>query len=171
MFIGNNYQASRLPLLTKLDNLFNLKVFGIGWGNNGFNCGGPVFGEEFSKVCSKAKINISVIAPEHMHLESYFSNRLVNVLATGNFYIEHYSRGMEKVFTNKKHLVWYKNENELCELIKYYLVNEKEREEIALEGQKEVCKNYTYDKCVEKILKDVEVNLVLDPDKVIRFKK
>ena len=152
VFIGNNYQASRLLLLNKLNNRFNLKVFGIGWENTGYNSSGPVFGEEFSKVCSKSKINISIIASEYEHLESYFSNRLVNVLATGCFFICKYTPGLEKIFTNKKHLVWYKNETELFELIKYYLVNEKEREEIAIAGQEEVRENWTYENGVRMIL-------------------
>ena len=128
VFIGNNNQASRLPLLKKLSKVFNLKVFGAGWENTGLNSGGQVYGWKFSNVCSKTKISIGIIDTKWENLEAYFSNRLANTLATGCFFICRYSSGMEKVFTNKKNLVWYGDENELFELIKYYLINEKERD-------------------------------------------
>ncbi len=156
VFVGNNNQASRLPLLKKLAGLFNLKVFGCGWEETGLNFGNPVYGKEFSKICGKAKINIGILDTQWTHLETYFSNRLINTLATGSFYIQRYTQGLEKVFANRRHLVWYTNDNELIELIKYYLVNEKEREEIAAEGQRQVCQNYTYEKSVKRIIEETE---------------
>jgi len=152
VFIGNHNQVSRLPLLKKLSKEFNLKVFGFGWENTGLDFGQPAFGEEFSKVCSKAKISVGIVDNKWVNLEANFSNRLINTLATGSFFITRYIPGLENIFTNKKHLVWYNGEDELIELIKYYLINEKEREEIAIEGQKEVYKKYTYEKSVRRIL-------------------
>ncbi|HEC65032.1 MAG TPA: hypothetical protein ENI23_07055 [bacterium] len=171
IFIGNNNQDSRLPILERLSEIFNLKVFGAGWEGTNLNFSGPVFGEEFSKVCSRAKISIGIVDTKGENLETYFSNRLANTLATGCFFINHYNPGMEKIFTNKKHLVWYKDEEELIELIRYYLVNEEEREKIATDGQKEVCENYTYEKSVKRILDDSNVVLTLDLENVRRFKK
>jgi len=154
IFIGNNYQTSRLPLLKKLSELFDLKVFGFGWKGTDLDFGKPVFGRDFSKACSRSKISIGIIDDNWVDLEAYFSNRLINTLATGCFFISRYTPGMEKVFTNNKHLMEYTEEKELIKLIKYYLANEKEREKIALAGQKEVYKKYTYNNCVKKILKD-----------------
>ncbi|MCG9479558.1 MAG: methyltransferase domain-containing protein [Actinomycetia bacterium] len=156
LFIGNNNQVLRLPLLKKLSRLFNVKVIGSAWENTGINFGNPVYGKGFSKYCSKAKINIGILDPKHTKLEAYFSNRLINTLATGSFYIQRYTPGLEKVFTNRKHLVWYTRENELIDLIKFYLVNGEERNKIAIKGQKEVYKKYTYEKSVKKILIDSE---------------
>lgn len=154
VFIGNNNQSSRLPLLRRLTNNFNLKVFGDGWKGTGLDNEKPVHGREFSKVCSKAKICIGILDPKWTELEAYFSNRLANTLATRSFYIQRYTRGLETVFTNRKHLVWYGDEDELIGLIKYYLNNEKERDKIATEGQKSVYKHYTYEKSVKRILQD-----------------
>lgn len=156
IFIGNNNQVSRLGVLKKLTKLFNLKVFGTGWEKTGLNSGNAVYGKEFSKVCSKAKIVIGILDTKWTNLEAYFSNRLVNTLATGSFYIQRYTPGLEKVFTNREHLVWYTSENELIELIKYYLINEKEREEIAAEGQREVYRKYIYEMSIKRILKEAE---------------
>ena len=171
IFIGNNNQASRLPLLERLSKTFNLKVFGAGWEGTNLNFSGHVFGEEFSKVCSRAKISIGIVDTKWENLEAYFSNRLVNTLATGCFFISCYTPEMEKIFTNRKHLVWYKNEDELFELIRHYLMNEEEREKIAIEGQKEVYENYTYEKSVKRILDDNDVVLILDLENVRRFKE
>ncbi|MEO8446830.1 MAG: glycosyltransferase, partial [bacterium] len=45
----------------------------------------------------------------------------------------------------------FKNEQDCLEKIKYYLENEKEREEIAKRGQEYVLKNFTYDKLMEEL--------------------
>ena len=161
VFIGNNNQASRLPLLKRLGENFNLKVFGSGWEETGLDHGKPVYGREFAKVCSKAKICLGVLGSKWTELEGYFSNRLVNTLATRSFSIQRYTKGLEKVFTNRRHLAWYTTENELIKLIKYYLSNEKEREKIAAQGQKEVYENYTYEKSVKKIMEDADEKRML----------
>ena len=157
VFIGNNNQPARLPLLKRLASIFNLKVFGNGWKGTGLDHGVPVYGKEFSRVCNMAKICLGSMDPEWTVLEACFSNRLVNTLATRCFYIQTYTPRLETVFTNLKHLVWYTDEEDLVELIKYYLKNESEAEEIAVEGQKEVYEKYTYEKSVGCILRDAEV--------------
>jgi len=154
VFIGNNNQSMRLSTLKKIAKIYNLKVFGNGWQGTELNCGGLVYGKDFSRVCNQSKICLGVMETNWSKLEACFSNRLVNTLATGSFYVSSYSPGLENIFTNKKHLVWYKNQKELVNLIDYYLKHPEERERIAKEGQKEVYTKYTYEKSVERILKD-----------------
>ena len=154
VFIGNEHGHERKARLQNLAQSFNLTIFGNHWGGTDLNVRKPVYGRQFSEVCSKAKINIGLVDDRWINLEAYFSNRLINILATGSFYIQPYTRGLERVFTNRRHLVWHTNENELVELIKYYLMNEKEREVIATEGQKEVYQKYTYEKSAKRILEE-----------------
>lgn len=163
IFIGNHslINAKRLPLLKKLAGQYNLKVFGNYWKNTGINYAKPVYGKQFSKICSKSKICVGLLDPSFSKLEAYFSNRLVNTLATKSFYIGPYTPKLEEVFTNRKHLVWYKSEKELIKLINYYLKKKKQREKIAVEGQKKVYKNYTYKKSVKKILDDTHRERIL----------
>lgn len=156
VFIGNNYSPSRLSLLKRLADNFNLKVFGNGWEKTGLNYGSPIYGGKFSRTCNRAKICLGVIDPIWADLEAHFSNRLVNTLATRSFFIQAYTLGLENVFTNHKHLVWYTKEEELFQLIEHYLSNEAARERIAAEGQKEVYQKYTYEKSIERILSDVK---------------
>jgi len=152
VFIGNNNQASRLCLLRKLADNFNITVFGHDWGKTGLDYGNPIYGEKCSRIYNRTKICLGIVAHEWANLEAYFSERLVHTLATRSFCIQTYTPGLEKVFTNRKHLVWYTTEEELFELIKYYLNNEAPRERIAVEGQKEVYHKYTYEKSIERIL-------------------
>lgn len=156
VFIGNNNQPERLPLLKSLAGSFDLKVFGSGWEKTGLNYSRPVYGARFSHTCNRAKICLAIVEPKYANLEAYFSNRLVNTLATRSFCIQTYTPGLEGVFTNHKHLVWHTSKEELFQLIEYYLGNEEERERIATEGQKEVYQKYTYETSVERILSDAK---------------
>ncbi|MBU0694084.1 MAG: glycosyltransferase [Candidatus Omnitrophica bacterium] len=64
--------------------------------------------------------------------------RIFEIMACGCFLLTNYTRnnGFDELFKDKKHLVTYKNDKELIELIEYYLDNNKERERIAEEGYK-----------------------------------
>jgi spore maturation protein CgeB len=126
------------------------------WEGTKLNYALPVYDHDFSTICSSSKIVLGAIGEEWKDLEAYFSGRLTNTLATRSFYVHPYTRGLENIFTNRKHLVWYNDLEDLKEIIKYYLENEKEREYIAFNGQKEVYQKYTYKKSIERILRDIE---------------
>ena len=104
----------------------------------------PAFGGDFAKLCGQTKIMLSLIGDKWRHLEGYFSNRLPNVLGCRCFLIQTYSTGIEDLFTNHKHLVWYKSDQELITLIDYYLNHPKERTKIAEQGQEEILALYTF---------------------------
>lgn len=65
----------------------------------------------------------------------YTSNRFFIALACGSFYLCQYFPGIEKLAENHKHLVWFKNEKELYDLIDYYLEHDKERKAIGRNAQ------------------------------------
>ena len=164
VFIGSNHQSypSRLSMLKKLAEHFNLKVFGNGWENTGLNYGSPVYGPQFSRVCNQARICLGIVDDRYTDLEAYFSNRLVNTLATRSFLIHTYTPGLENVFTNRKHLIWYTNEEELFRQVEYYLEHDMEREKIAVEGQREVYLKYTYIESARRMLQDVGLDTVIN---------
>lgn len=157
VFIANNTGPSRLSLLKNLADKFNLKVFGNGWANTGLNYGNPIYGKKFSRACNQTKICLGIVDPEWTNLEAYFSNRLINTLATRSFCIQTYTQGLEKVFTNHKHLVWYTSDEDLFQQVEYYLEHDMEREKIAVEGQKEVYHKYTYVESIRRILHDAKM--------------
>jgi len=79
--------------------------------------------------------------------------RIFEVMACGCFLLTNYikNNGFEELFTPGKHLVVYRNDKELLELIEYYLKNEEERERIAKAGYELVVTNHTYFHRVQKM--------------------
>ena len=56
------------------------------------------------------------------------------------------------IFENEKEIVYYENYNDMVEKAKYYLNNDQERVEIALNGYRRYKKDYEFDKNLEKLL-------------------
>lgn len=154
LFIGNNTSPSRLRLLQRLAQNYRLIVAGSHWEEAGLNFLPSVFGEEFSNLCGKAKISLSLVAGEWKQLSGYFSSRLTQCLACGAFTLQTYTPEMEKIFTQQKHLVWYQDEEELNQWIEHYLQRDEERAVIAEQGRRLVLEQFTYDFHVKRILAD-----------------
>jgi len=62
------------------------------------------------------KYNLSISSP----LNTTTSNRLFNILASGGFALVSYFPGLEKLFKNHQHLVWFKKSKEAIRWINYY---------------------------------------------------
>lgn len=154
VFPGWNNDVSRRRILNMVYEKFNLYVAGPNWESTHFRSLSPAFGADFAKLCGQTKIMLSLIGDKWRHLEGYFSNRLPNVLGSRCFLIQTYSSGIEDLFMNHKHLVWYKSDQELLALIDYYLKHPKEREEIAKNGQREILAGYTFDHHVRKMIRE-----------------
>lgn len=60
--------------------------------------------------------------------------------------------GLEELFTDRQHLVIYRNSEELIQLVRYYLEHPEERETIAKAGQALVLAKHTYQQRAEQIL-------------------
>jgi spore maturation protein CgeB len=94
---------------------------------------------------SKMVLNISYRGDLNM--------RIFEVMSCGRLLLTNrIQNGLEELFKNGKHLVVYEDMKDLFEKIRYYLKEEKEREKIALSGQKEVRAKHTYRHRVKKIL-------------------
>ena len=59
------------------------------------------------------------------------------------------------------HFVSFASEKELYDKIQYYLSNEKERKEIALNGRKETLRRFTYDSRAKQVVKRIETGIPL----------
>ncbi|MCB2187967.1 MAG: glycosyltransferase [Deltaproteobacteria bacterium] len=152
VFIGNNNNPSRRELLGRLAARGNLVVAGEGWEGSGLQALPPVHGEDFARLVGASRILLGLMGEEWSGLAAYFSNRLVNTLACEGFLIQRYTPGLEQVFHNREHLVWYQSEEELGELIDHYLAHPEERQRIARQGRELVLSRYTYDRAVEAML-------------------
>lgn len=144
-FFGGNYEDRfpdsrfRKETIEFLRKKYNVGIFGMGW-QNGFHL--PVFGNNFAVMASKAKILLGINA--FSNIRKYCSNRTWNSMACG-FLISHHFKGIEEMFENHKHLVWFKTLPELVENIDYYLKNKDERMKIYKNGRDILEQQYTYD--------------------------
>ena len=102
---------------------------------------------EMSRIYSASRIgfNSSIVNDINM--------RMFEIMACGCFLLTNpiKGNGFDELFEDGKHLVIYKNDKHLLELINYYLKNEKEREAIAQAGYELVTNNYTYCHCVRSM--------------------
>jgi len=95
---------------------------------------------KMSEIYSSSKIgfNSSIFNDINM--------RVFEVMACGCFLLTNKIKdnGFDELFIDKKHLVTYKNNKEMIELIDYYLKNKEERERIAEDGYRLTIEKHTY---------------------------
>lgn len=146
-FFGSNYYNKfedgniRTNFIKKLNSekKYKIKVYGNGW-NGLVNSSKPVYGKDFSVEASKTKIILGFSSFLNKHL--YTSNRIWNSMACG-FYLVNKFNGINDLFENKKHLVWFENYDEMKNLICYYLEHSQERRRIFEYGREQL-KHHTY---------------------------
>lgn len=107
---------------------------------------GVVRGPELNRLYAGSKIAIGDTLCLNFDYPYYYSDRVFESLGRGAFLIHPYIQGMEEIFEDKKHLVFYEYNNfdQLRFLIEYYLYNKDEREMIRLAGHELVKKEHTY---------------------------
>lgn len=166
-FVGNVFQppvadeaiaSRRLRLLTQVGERFGLKVWGpqasaidqlprplpfrvMRW---------PAYDEECVKVCRSADVVLGMNAVDSVEL--YFSNRTFLTLASRGFHLTSWVPGLDSMFENHRHLVWYRSDAECLDWIAHYLDRPEERTRIAAEGARLVRSRYGMERQVEKLL-------------------
>lgn len=88
----------------------------------------------------------------------YWSDRVPETLGRGGFLIHPFIKGMEEIFEDGKHIVFYEfgDFNDLKKKIDFYLENDKAREHIREQGHLLVKNNHTYRQRWEKILEEIQ---------------
>jgi len=117
----------RLELLDQIKKEFKL------------NIGHLKYYDEMAEVYSSAKIGFNKSIGNDINM------RLFEIMSCGTMLLTDQieGNGIDELFVDKKHLVFYREHN-MLDLIRYYLKNDKEREEIAKAGQKEILAKHTY---------------------------
>ncbi len=111
------------------------------------NLRGQAFGEEMIKILSQSKIvlNIHILSqPDGGNL------RLFEIPAARSMQIS--DKCPEHWFRDGHEIVLYKNNKDLLNKIKYYLINDKERIRIAMNGYEKLIKEHTYQHRVKKLM-------------------
>ncbi len=134
-FVGSS-NPERVHLLNELGQRFNIYYE---------RC----FLERMAEVFSQSKIVFN------KSIEGGLNMRVFEVLASGSMLLtnETNGSGLQDFFQDRKHLVIYRNENELFELADYYLKNADEREKIAFEGMAKVLSEHAYSNRVKDMVK------------------
>jgi spore maturation protein CgeB len=141
----------RIPLIKRLDEICKVRVYGRYWRRYGIwpmlRSVGP-YG--YSLICGGAKIILGsdIVST----VEGYWSNRLWITLGCGGFLLTNYVPGMEEIFTNREHLVWYHDEEECVALVREYLHKPDERERIAEQGYRLVHEHHTFHHFAGKVI-------------------
>jgi len=156
VFIGSLHQVhrSRIPFLKKIADAFGDK-FHI-WTQSFSslpselrkNFRGAVFNIDYYYVLSKSKIVLN----HHGSILPWAHNfRLFETTGVGSFLLTDNLPGIDELFEVGKEVETYDSIDECIDKIKYYLLNEEEREKIAKAGQIRTLKEHTYEKRIEKL--------------------
>jgi hypothetical protein len=111
----------------------------------------PAYNRDLVRICRSTKIVLGINFINS--LELYFSNRTFLTLAAGGFHLTHYVPGLETMFENHKHLVWFDSEDECLDLITHYLARPKRRRAIAEAGRRLVRNRFSMTRQVRKMLR------------------
>ena len=153
VFLANDY-GNQFPLSKYRRDIVNalkvkygtrFKVYGNGWRDAG-NVNSSQYEE--AKVYRGCKIAISC---SHYDSDRYFSDRLGRALCSGAFVLSHHYKGIEKDFEVDKHLVSFRDINEMIRIIDTILADDDARNEIAKEGCKLASKEFSYRNIVQQI--------------------
>lgn len=103
---------------------------------------GAISFEDTFKVYKSAKIILNL--QNQNVFPTQVTSRTFEILGAGGFQLTTRTPAVEKLFAHRRHLVMSESPSETLELVDYYLHNEQERREIALNGQEEVLAQHTY---------------------------
>lgn len=114
----------------------------------------PAYNQDLVRICRSSHIVLGMNLVNSVEL--YFSNRTFLTLAAGGFHLTHYVPGLETMFRNHEHLVWFHSTDECLELIAHYLARPRRRAAIAACGRAHVRRRYSMRRQVRRMLELVE---------------
>ena len=140
------YHKERTNILLNLKKDFDLKIENAEYNSISefYSQCKLVFGNDmgfhklFGKFYSLGETNFNKF------VELYASNRIFISIGCGCCFFINYFPGIERMFVQGKHLVWYKNYNELKILIKKYLLNDEKRLKIKKNARKIAKEKHTH---------------------------
>jgi glycosyltransferase involved in cell wall biosynthesis len=113
--------------------------------------------ELYAEIIRRSKIGLNF----SLNPSGFFQTkgRVFEIIASQSMLIEFKNPSTSKLFKPGEDYVEFENEIDLADKIKYYLSNEKERKEIALNGYKKYQENYTDKHFWNKIMNTIEQQL------------
>ena len=142
-FIGLN-ELSREVIIQKLiDNKIQVKIAGNGWNdfvnkneNNSYleYVGTGLFSSEYSKFISKSMMSLGLLSKNFPELHT---TRTFEIPACNTALLTEENKETSSFFESNE-AIFYKNEDDLIEKIKYFLNNKQELKEVTVKGNNKV---------------------------------
>ena len=162
-FVGNIIEKfgrqEYVDLITK--NNIPIEVFGYGSKHS------AICLEDMVKVINRSKISLSFnqVSSRNMiknelkinQLFRQIKGRLMEVALCGGFVLSQDSPGLGEVFALGKEIVTFSSQEELLDKIRFYLKNDKQREEIARNGYLRALKDYEVSAAIPRLLSQIEL--------------
>lgn len=145
-------QLERLDLLGAVSERFPLKLFTLDQNApipKASNMGTADYYEEMPYVFCGSRINLNITLRS---ITSGIPLRAIDIMSFGGFLLTNYQADFLLHFVPGEDFVYFEDKEDMLEKIEYYLSHEKEREEIAENGQRKVCRTHTYENCFREIL-------------------
>lgn len=146
-------REDRLPIIEKLENLCSVGTYGHGWKHSL----GVVNGKAHVKAINSGKMYISF-----SKTIAGFDNvkvGLFEAMACNQVVITSYMEELQDYFDIGTEIICYKSEDELYDLVKYYLEHEAEREVIRQRGYSRFLNDHTYKQRWNNVLKDIYIKM------------
>ncbi len=152
LYIGNKISANeRVHTFAKLAQKFNVSIYtasDTSYIKGIHNMGLAKSLTEMPIIFKETKINLNITSKA---IRYGLPLRIFDILCCGGFVISNYQPEIPELFTPGEDLVMYGSQEELEELIAYYLEHDGERREIAHNGLETLKANYTYEKQIAKM--------------------
>jgi len=152
-FIGTNVpwihkavsplNLDRSTLLQTLKKKFNAGI----WGRYGINN----YVENANHIYNTHRVTINLTHSR----EGTFTNRLFEAPGSGILLLTDHGTHLDQLYEVGREIIGYRSLEELIQLIEDYLINETEREKIAMAGHRRARRDHTWENRIEKILEVV----------------
>lgn len=161
LFIGYPEKYRINSILYLANNGFKIDIYGYpnAWEKtnikhkNIINHKNSLFGEEYSEAISNSKITLCFLRKINRDLHT---SRSIEIPACKGFMIAERTNEHLDLFKENEEAVYFEDDEELLEKVKYYLKNESERKNIQENGyNRAISSKYSYDDMVEKIINDI----------------
>ena len=112
----------------------------------------------YDNLCTfynQSKINFNITS---LQMPTAVNQRVFDVSACRKFLLTDYRDQVAKYFFSKENMVWYDDIEEIPDLLKFYLINDSKREEIAKHAYEIVLANHTYEHRIRELINVMQRN-------------
>ena len=113
-----------------------------------------LWGEEYAEVLSRSKISLNFLKKKFRDQQT---QRSVEIPAVGSFMLTERTAEHISLFKEGVEAEFFDNEVELLDKVKFYLENDKMREEIRLNGHNKCIHNYSNDTMIKNVLNWINI--------------